>query len=173
MVNIIKEKLKIQRVFIGQIQETKKERKKIAALCIDFALRITRENSFLKLWMQFLGEGRIPSKMKSFLCIQILNQKRIIISMKKEKWSCCLISPSARNGSDSLTKKFCSYPASFSKGASEEQVRQSFLTSSCATSTKIGWQMHMSSSQEFPCANSISKEVPKENFMFILASLFP
>ena len=37
-----------------------------------FARRITRANSFLKLWRHLSEDGGMPLKMRSFLCIQML-----------------------------------------------------------------------------------------------------
>ena len=61
----------------------------MCSLCSVFALRITRANSFLKSWKHQCGEGWIPLKMKSLLCIHKLQQKVMMISIKKGRliWS--------------------------------------------------------------------------------------
>ena len=54
-----------------------------------FAICIARANSFLNRRLLVCIEGFICRKMKSMRDIQMLQQPRMIISMKKGTWSCC------------------------------------------------------------------------------------
>ena len=71
----------------------------IEFLCLDFALKITRANSLLKCRRQPTKEGGISSEIRSFICIYILQQKRMMTSMKKGRLSWALTSSKAKKGS--------------------------------------------------------------------------
>ena len=112
---IKKKQSKVQFLYTGnqEIQKRGKENKKNynkasshverGILCLLFACRITCANAFLKWRIHCWTVGAIPLKMRSFRCIQMLQDMVMRMSMKKGTWSCKQKSSRTEKGSANQT----------------------------------------------------------------------